>query len=133
MRASPLMARAIRDLGWRAMPFIPDRQADGYDLGPAGVAAAIAAGARVVLTCDCGTSAREPADALKVAGIDLIISDHHLPGGPLPDALAVLNPRRVDDESPDKDLAAVGVAFKLALELTRALGGNENGVLNTPD
>ena len=133
MCSTTLMTRAIRALGGRAMPFIPDRQTDGYDLGSAGVAAAIAAGATVVLTCDCGTSARAPADDLKAAGIDLIISDHHLPGGPLPDALAVLNPRRVDDASPDKDLAAVGVAFKLALELTRALGGNENVVLNMLD
>jgi single-stranded-DNA-specific exonuclease len=63
----------------------------------------------------------------------VIISDHHLPGGPLPPALAVLNPRRPDDTSPDKDLAAVGGAFKLALSLTRAMGGNENVVLNMLD
>jgi single-stranded-DNA-specific exonuclease len=133
MCSTALMTRAIRALGGTVVPFIPDRRADGYDLGPAGVAAAIAAGARVVLTCDCGTTAHAAADALKAAGIDLIISDHHLPGGPLPDAFAVINPRRLDDESPDKDLAAVGVAFKLALELTRIMGGNENVVLNMLD
>ena len=133
MCSTALMTRAIRALGGTVVPFIPDRRADGYDLGPAGVAAAIAAGARVVLTCDCGTSAVAAADDLKAAGIDLIISDHHLPGGPLPNAFAVINPRRLDDESPDKDLAAVGVAFKLALELTRIMGGNENVVLNMLD
>ncbi len=133
MCSTALMTRAIRALGGTVVPFIPDRRADGYDLGPAGVAAAIAAGARVVLTCDCGTTAHAAADALKAAKIDLIISDHHLPGGPLPDAFAVINPRRLDDESPDKDLAAVGVAFKLALELTRMIGGNENVVLNMLD
>ena len=131
--STTLMTRAMRALGGNVIPFIPDRRADGYDLGPAGVAAAKAAGARVVLTCDCGTTAHAAAEELKAAGIDLIISDHHLPGGPLPNAFAVVNPRRVDDESPDKDLAAVGVAFKLALELTRALGGNENVVLNMLD
>lgn len=131
--STTLMTRAIRALGGVAIPFIPDRQRDGYDLGPAGVAAAIQAGARVVLTCDCGTSAVAPALELRDAGIDLIISDHHLPGGPLPPALAMLNPRRVDDESPDKDLAAVGVAFKLALALTREMQGNENVVLNMLD
>lgn len=131
--STTLMTRAIRALGGVAVPFIPDRQRDGYDLGAAGVAAAVSAGARVVLTCDCGTSAVAPALALREAGIDLIISDHHLPGGPLPVALAVLNPRRLDDESPDKDLAAVGVAFKLALALTRAMNGNENVVLNMLD
>ena len=128
-----LMTRAIRALGGIAVPFIPDRRTDGYDLGPAGVAAAKAAGASVVLTCDCGTSALEAAEALAGAGIDLIVSDHHLPGGPLPRALAVLNPRRADDESPDKDLAAVGVAFKLAMALTTTLAGNENVVLNSLD
>jgi single-stranded-DNA-specific exonuclease len=133
MCSTALMTRAMRALGGTVVPFIPDRRTDGYDLGPAGVAAAIAAGASVVLTCDCGTTAHAAADALKAAGIDLIISDHHLPGGPLPDAFAVINPRRVDDESPDKDLAAVGVAFKLALELTRLMGGNENVVLNMLD
>jgi single-stranded-DNA-specific exonuclease len=131
--STALMTRAIRALGGIAIPFIPDRRTDGYDLGPAGVAAALAAGARVVLTCDCGTSAHEAAEALAREHIDLIVSDHHLPGGPLPRALAVLNPRRPDDESPDKDLAAVGVAFKLALLLTRVLGGNENVVLNSLD
>ena len=131
--STALMTRAIRALGGIAVPFIPDRRTDGYDLGPAGVAAAKAAGASVVLTCDCGTSALEAAEALAGAGIDLIVSDHHLPGGPLPRALAVLNPRRADDESPDKDLAAVGVAFKLAMALTTTLAGNENVVLNSLD
>jgi single-stranded-DNA-specific exonuclease len=87
----------------------------------------------VVLTCDCGTTAVQAGDDLAAAGIDLIISDHHLPGPRLPRALAILNPRRADDTSPDKDLAAVGVAFKLAMALTRELGGNVNVVLNQLD
>ena len=81
----------------------------------------------------CGTTAHAAASELRAASIDLIVSDHHLPGGPLPDALAVLNPRRPDDTSPDKDLAAVGVAFKLALALVREMSGNENVVLNSLD
>ena len=133
MCSTTLMTRALRALGGEAIPFIPDRSADGYDLGPAGVRAALEAGAGVVLTCDCGTSAHESVRVLQAAGVDVIISDHHLPGGPLPGALAVLNPQRADDTSPDKDLAAVGVAFKLALALTRAMGGNENIVLNMLD
>ena len=133
MCSTSLMVRALRALGGVVTPFIPDRKTDGYDLGPAGVAAAQDVGAGVVLTCDCGTSAAPSVRALQEAGIDVIVSDHHLPGGPLPPALAVLNPRRPDDTSPDKDLAAVGVAFKLALALTRAMGGNENVVLNMLD
>ena len=74
-----------------------------------------------------------PSRALQAAGIDVIISDHHLPGGDLPNAYAILNPKRPGCGSEDKDLAAVGVAFKLALAVTRALGGNENVVFGMLD
>jgi len=122
--STTLMTRALRALGARVTPFIPDRLKDGYDLSAAGVAAAEKNGARVVLTCDCGTTAVEPARALRAAGIDLIISDHHLPGHALPEAFALVNPRRVDCPSADKDLAAVGVAYKLALAVTARLQGD---------
>jgi single-stranded-DNA-specific exonuclease len=122
--STTLMTKALRTLGGRVVPFIPDRMTDGYDLGPAGVAAAQAAGARVVLTCDCGTTALAPAEALRASGIDLIVSDHHLPGAALPVTYALVNPRRPDCPSADKDLAAVGVAWKLALAVTQRLGGD---------
>ena len=124
--STTLLTRAIRVLGGKAMPFIPRRIEDGYDLSDAGVDAAIAAGAKVVVTCDCGTSAVAPVARLCKAGIDVIVTDHHLPGGDLPDCLSILNPQRAGCGYPDKDLAAVGVAFKLALALARALGKNEN-------
>jgi single-stranded-DNA-specific exonuclease len=122
--STTLMIRTIAALGGKAVPFIPRRIEDGYDLSQAGVAAARTAGATLVLTCDCGTSAHTAIAALQTTGIDVIVTDHHLPGGPLPEAFAVLNPKRDGCLSPDKDLAAVGVAFKLALALTRAVGGN---------
>ena len=124
--STTLLTRTIRGLGGKAMPFIPRRIEDGYDLSDAGVDAAMAAGAKVVVTCDCGTSAVSPVARLCRAGIDVIVTDHHLPGGELPDCLAVLNPKRSGCGYPDKDLAAVGVAFKLALALARAVGKNEN-------
>jgi single-stranded-DNA-specific exonuclease len=124
--STTLLTRAIRGLGGKATPFIPRRIEDGYDLSNAGVDAAIAAGASVVVTCDCGTSAVAPVARLCKAGVDVIVTDHHLPGGELPDCLSVLNPKRSGCGYPDKDLAAVGVAFKLALALARALGKNEN-------
>jgi single-stranded-DNA-specific exonuclease len=119
--STTLLVRTIRGLGGKAIPFIPHRLTDGYDLGPAGVAAAIRAHAAVVVTCDCGTTAVQPIADLNAAGIDVIVSDHHLPGGALPESLAVLNPRRPGCEYPDKDLAAVGVAFKLALALAKLM------------
>jgi single-stranded-DNA-specific exonuclease len=126
--STTLLIRAIRAFGGEATPFIPRRIEDGYDLSDAGVDAAIAVGAKVVVTCDCGTTALAPVARLCRAGIDVIVTDHHLPGGPLPECISVLNPKRSGCEYPDKDLAAVGVAFKLALALARALGKNENFV-----
>lgn len=131
--STTLMVRTIRTLGGKVVPFIPNRMTDGYDLTAAGVRAAREHGATLVLTCDCGTSALAPIAELQASGIDVIVSDHHLPGGPLPAAFAVLNPKRPGCPSPDKDLAAVGVAFKLALALTRAVGGNENAVYKLLD
>jgi single-stranded-DNA-specific exonuclease len=63
----------------------------------------------------------------------VIVSDHHLPGGPLPDCLAVINPRQTGCDYPDKDLAAAGIAFKIALALMKRLGGDENVVLSMLD
>ena len=133
MCSTTLMVRAIAALGGNVIPFIPRRLEDGYDLTDAGVRAAKANGAKLVITCDCGTSAHGPIATLQAAGIDVIVTDHHLPGGPLPPAYAVLNPNRPDCTSSDKGLAGVGVAFKLALSLTRSLGGNENIVYRMLD
>ncbi len=124
--STTVMVRALMALGGNAIPFIPRRLQDGYDLTEAGVRAAHDAGAKLVITCDCGTSAHGPIASLQASGIDVIVTDHHLPSSALPPAFAVLNPKRPGCTSRDKDLAAVGVAFKLALALTRALGGNEN-------
>ncbi len=123
MSSTALLTRVLRGLGaQRVVPWVPNRLTDGYDLGPAGVAAARAAGATVVVTCDCGTSAVEAVEELSRAGIDVIITDHHLPSQALPPAYAVVNPRRHDCESLDKDLAAVGVVYKIALALCDAMG-----------
>ena len=131
--STSFLTRCLRSLGAHVTPFVPHRVTDGYDLSAAGVGAAIDARASLVITCDCGTTAREPVAALRAAGIDTIITDHHLPGGPLPDALAVLNPRRPDCEYPDKDLVAGGVAFKLALAVATAMGGDTSVLFDMLD
>jgi len=122
--STTLLTRVLRAVGGNATPFVPNRLSDGYDLGEAGVRAAVECGATLVVTCDCGTSAIDAVAALKGKGIDVIITDHHLPGGPLPDAFAVLNPRRQDCEYPDKDLVAGGVVFKLAQSVVKQLGAD---------
>jgi single-stranded-DNA-specific exonuclease len=131
--SSTIMVKVLRYLGGKAVPFLPHRMTDGYDLSDAGVDAAVREGARVVLTCDCGTSAHAAIARLASLGIDTIVSDHHLPSREVPACVAVLNPRQPDCEYPDKDLCAAGVAFKLSLALVRAAGGNENFVLRHLD
>jgi single-stranded-DNA-specific exonuclease len=133
MCSTTVLLRTVRTLGGNAVPFIPRRIEDGYDLTMAGVNAAIAADAKVLITCDCGTNALAPVEAACRAGIDVIVTDHHLPSGPLPTCLAVLNPKQDGCAYPDKDLAAVGIAFKLSLALTRAMGGEEDAVYRMLD
>jgi single-stranded-DNA-specific exonuclease len=131
--STTILTRTIRALGGSVTPFIPQRLRDGYDLTSAGVDAAKEVGATLVITADCGTSALGPIADLAAAGIDTIVTDHHLPGGPLPAAFAVLNPRRPDCTSLDKDACAAGVAYKLAISLSRAMGASVNPVLNMLD
>jgi single-stranded-DNA-specific exonuclease len=129
MCSTALMTRVLRAVGGRVVPFIPHRLRDGYDLTEAGVRAAVEVGASVVLTCDCGTSAHGPVGDLCAAGVDVIISDHHLPGHGrgAPSCFAVLNPNVPDSDYPEADrgLCAAGVAFKLALATVQALGAND--------
>src|SRR5512142_274843 len=120
--AAALLTRVLREAGAQAHAFVPHRVRDGYDFGPAGLARARELGARLIITCDCGITAVETVRAARAEGIEVIVSDHHLPGDALPQATAVLDPRRPDCASPDKHLCGTGVAFKLAQALVPALG-----------
>ena len=131
--STTILVRTLRAFGARVMPFIPRRIEDGYDLSMAGIKAAIGAGVKLLVTCDCGTNAVDPVRHANEAGIDVIISDHHLPSGPLPDCIAVLNPRQPGCGYPDKELAAAGIAFKLALALARALAQSDGFIYRMLD
>jgi single-stranded-DNA-specific exonuclease len=120
--ATALLTRALTAAGARVTPFVPHRLRDGYDLGPAGVAAARAAGAKVIVTCDCGITAVDAVREARAAGIDVVITDHHLPGSRLPDAAAIIDPQRPDDQSGLTQLCGAGIAFKLVQALVPALG-----------
>ncbi|HET9710007.1 MAG TPA: single-stranded-DNA-specific exonuclease RecJ [Gemmatimonadales bacterium] len=120
--SAAMLTRILRQAGAQAHAFVPHRVRDGYDFGPAGLARARALGARLIITCDCGITAIEPVRAARAEGIEVIVSDHHLPGDAMPPATAVLDPRRPDCASPDKNLCGTGVAFKLAQALVPALG-----------
>lgn len=119
--ATALLTRALREAGAHVVPFIPNRLRDGYDLGPAGVSAARAAGAGLIVTCDCGTTARDAVRQADAAGIQVVVTDHHLPGE-LPPAAAIVNPRRDAEDAPTAGLCGAGVAFKLVQALAPALG-----------
>src|SRR5207245_5104354 len=93
------------------------RLRDGYDFGAAGLAEARRVGAGLIVTCDCGITAVDAVGAARAAGIDVIVTDHHLPGDVLPPATAVLDPRRPDCPSEDKHLCGTGVVFKLVQAL----------------
>jgi single-stranded-DNA-specific exonuclease len=133
MCSTTILTRTLRHLGANAIAFAPHRIQDGYDLSDAGVRAAVAAGARVVVTCDCGTTAHDPVAQLRTYGIDVIITDHHLPSRPPPECVAVLNPRVAGSDYPDKDLCAAAVAFKLSLALLEHHGAGPNVALNMLD
>ena len=124
--AAALLTRVLRAAGATVEAFVPHRLTDGYDFGPAGLAAAERAGARLIITCDCGITAVEAVAAARAAGRDVIVTDHHLPGDVLPPATAVLDPRRPDCPSTDKDLCGAGVAFKLAQAVCATLGLSPN-------
>src|SRR5213080_2235666 len=124
--AAALLTRVLRSVGAQVQAFVPHRLRDGYDFGEAGLREARRVRAGLVITCDCGITAVEAVRAAREAGIDVIVTDHHLPGDELPPASAVLDPRRPACPSEDKDLCGAGVAFKLAQALMPALGQSSN-------
>lgn len=111
--ATALLVSFFRENGVEAEFFIPDRFEDGYGLNRTGLDYAIQIHATLVIAVDCGITAVEEAAYARERGIDLIICDHHTPDDLLPDAVAVLNPKRSDCAYPFKELSGCGVAFKL--------------------
>ena len=105
--------------------YIPDRLREGYGLSSAGVIQAAKEGATLLITVDCGITGLEEIQHARQLGMEVIVSDHHEQGKELPEALAILNPKRKDCPYPFKELAGVGVAFKLAQALCRRLEINE--------
>jgi single-stranded-DNA-specific exonuclease len=121
-----ILTIALERLGVETIPYVPSRLEEGHGLSLAAVAAAGAAGARVIITVDCGTTSVAEIAAAVASGIDVLVTDHHHVPPELPAALAVVNPKRSDSEYPDRLLAGSGVAFKLAqLILADEPGGPE--------
>jgi single-stranded-DNA-specific exonuclease len=119
--SSALLLRFFRSVGGNIGVYIPDRRKEGYGPNAPALVKLKAEGAAVVVTVDCGVTAFEPLAEAKRAGLDTIVIDHHMAEITLPDAIAVVDPNRIDDASPHKQMAAVGVAFLLAVGINRAL------------
>lgn len=122
LSAAALLARSLEELGADARAFVPHRTRDGYDFGDAGLERAREVGAELVVTADCGVSAAETVERAAEAGLEVVITDHHRPPGRLPDAAAVVNPRRTDAAYPFRDLSGAGVAWKLLRGVWERLG-----------
>jgi len=120
--STALMVSVLRTLGLNAHYHIPDRFTEGYGLSKEGIQKAQSLGAGLIITVDCGISSIEVISEAVSTGIDVIITDHHEPPKKLPQAMAVINPRRIDSEYPFKYLAGVGVAYKLAQALFQNTG-----------
>ena len=97
---------------------LPDRHVDGYGLKPPGVERAIGMGATLIITVDNGISAFDALELARERGVDVVVVDHHQQLDHLPDALAIVNPNRRDCPYPFKELAGVGVTFKLVQALS---------------
>ena len=124
MTAVVVWSMALRVLGAEAVRHVPDRLADGYGLSNAGLDRLAAAGVSVVVTCDCGVVNAAEVEHARTLGLDVIVTDHHLPAGPLPRAVAVVDPHRPDCTYPDADLTGAGIAYKLARALLSRRGAS---------
>ncbi|MDR1805356.1 MAG: single-stranded-DNA-specific exonuclease RecJ [Clostridium sp.] len=115
--AAALLTRYLEARGGMVTPRLPDRQREGYGITAGAVEELHGDGVTLIITVDNGISAYEAADKAKELGVDLLITDHHSPGEQLPEALAIVNPKRVDCTAEFKDYCGAGVAFLLACAL----------------
>jgi single-stranded-DNA-specific exonuclease len=117
-----ILRRALELMGADVIHFLPERLRDGYGLQPASIERLHASGVQLIVSVDCGIRGADAAQRARELGVDLIITDHHEPDAALPQALAVINPKRHDCSYPDKNLAGVGVALKLVQALCSRSG-----------
>ena len=119
--SSALLTRFLSAVSVPPRIYIPDRLKEGY--GPTAGAMTLLAdeGVKVVITVDCGISSFDPLAVAKNAGLEVIVVDHHVAEATLPEAVAVINPNRLDEDGSLGHLAAVGVSFLLVIAVNRAL------------
>ena len=115
--ATALLYQHLKGMGASVKCMLPSREGDGYGLSKNAIQSIHDKGCQLIVTVDNGISALKEAEFAASLGVDLIVTDHHLPHDTLPKAVAVVDPRRADDHSPFKGLCGAGVAFKLCAAL----------------
>lgn len=120
--ATAIMYSFLKEFGVEVDYYIPHRFKEGYGINPEGIQYAHEIGANVIVSVDCGITAIEEAVEIKSLGMDLIICDHHTVGEQLPDAFAILDPKREDCGYPFDGLSGAGVGFKLVQATLARLG-----------
>ena len=116
-----LVSHFLRTHGWQVRTYIPDRTKEGYGLGAIGVHAAAAGGGSWLVALDCGIKSHKEIALANSLGLRVVVCDHHTPDATLPEAVAVLNAKRADDQHPFKEFSACGVGFLLCLALAQRL------------
>ena len=119
--SSALLDRFFKSIGENLTVYIPDRMKEGYGPNAAALRMLAANGAKLVITVDCGITAFDALEEGADAGLDVIVVDHHVAEPRLPRAHAIINPNRLDDDSPHGQMAAVGVVFLLVAAVNRSL------------
>ncbi len=125
--ATALLLDVLSRQGARVQGYIPNRFDEGYGLNCDALDNLHNQGVRLVITVDCGIRSIPEAEHAQKLGMDLIISDHHHPAAEVPPAFAIINPKQPSDPYPEKDLAGVGLAHKLASALVLRRGLPNNG------
>ncbi len=129
--STALMVRQLRRLGFPDVDFlVPNRFEYGYGLTPEIVALAATRRPALIITVDNGISSHAGVQAAREAGIETLITDHHLPAATLPAAAVIVNPNSPGERFPSKSLAGVGVAFYVMAALTRAM--QDQGMVTDP-
>lgn len=129
--STALLVQALEGFGGNVRGYIPNRFDEGYGLNTEALDSLKKDGVKLVITVDCGIRSPDEALHAQTIGLDLIITDHHHPDGEnLPPALAVINPKQHGDPYPDKELAGVGIAYKLAEALAGKQSTENNFQLN---
>jgi single-stranded-DNA-specific exonuclease len=114
MTSTSTLTEAMNDLGGVALPYIPNREREGYGLNVGAIEHIAASGAKVLVTCDCGTTNVTEIARARELGVDVLVFDHHATPAQLPPATALVNPKLPESTYPFREYATAGLAYRIA-------------------